>query len=54
MKENQKYIVKLKERISSLELICKDRSEIEDITAKYKTLKAKLNGIKKDEEEEFN
>ena len=37
-----------------MEVICKDRSEIEEITAKYKALKSKLNCIKKEEEDEFN
>ena len=54
MKENQKYIEKLKERISSLELIKNDRSEIEAVTAKYKALKSKMNETKKKEEEEFD
>jgi hypothetical protein len=36
MKDNQKYIEKLKERITNLEYIKNDRSEIEEITNKYR------------------
>jgi hypothetical protein len=42
MKENQKYIEKLKDRIISLELLKNDKSEIQELTTKYKTLKSKM------------
>ena len=54
MKDNQKYIEKLKERITNLELIKNDRSEIEELTNKYRQLKSKIAETKKEEKEEFN
>jgi len=35
MKENQKYIAQLKERIVSLERKNNDRSEIDELNSKY-------------------
>ena len=54
MKDNQKYIEKLKEKIINLEVVKNDRSEIEAVIAKYKALKSKVHETLKEEEEEFN
>ena len=54
MKDNQKYIDKLKEKIISFELTKNDRSEFDELNIKYKTLKSKLMNFKKEEDEEYN
>jgi len=54
MKENQKYIAQLKERIVSLERKNNDRSEIDELNSKYQAVKSKLMEQKREEEDDFN